>query len=64
MNFRLVFRVAGRTLLVESAALLLPLLVCLLYRENPAPFLYTIPLMLLVGGGLSLLKSDDHLFPR
>ena len=64
MNFRLVFRVAGRTLLVESAALLLPLLVCLLYREDPAPFLYTIPLMLLVGGGLSLLKSDDHLFPR
>ena len=64
MNFRLVFRVAGKTLLVEAVALLLPLGVCLLYREDPMPFLYTIPLMLLVGGGLSLFRSDDHLFPR
>ena len=64
MNFRLVFRVVGRTLLVEAVALLLPLLVCLLYGEDPAPFLYTLPLMAVVGGGLSLCKSDDHLFPR
>ena len=64
MNFRLVFRVVGRTLLVEAVALLLPLLVCLLYGEDPAPFLYTLPLMAVVGGALSLCKSDDHLFPR
>ena len=64
MNFKLVFRVTGKTLLVEAGALLLPLAVCLYYGEDPAPFLCTIPLMLLVGGGLSLLKSDDHLFPR
>ena len=64
MNFRLVFRVVGRTLLVEAVALLLPLLVCLLYGEDPAPFLYTLPLMAAVGGALSLCKSDDHLFPR
>ena len=64
MNFKLVLRVAGRTLLVEAAALLLPLGVCLIYGEDPAPFLFTIPLMLLVGGGLSLLHSNDHLFPR
>ena len=64
MNFRLVFRVVGRTLLVEAVALLLPLLVCLLYGEDPAPFLYTLPLMAAVGGALSLCKIDDHLFPR
>ena len=64
MNFKLVLRITGRTLLVEAAALLLPLAVCLFYREDPAPFLYTIPLMLAVGGGLALLKSDDHLVPR
>ena len=64
MNFKLVFRVAGKTLLVEAFALLLPLAVCLLYGEDPAPFLYTLPLMLLAGGGMSLLKSDDHIFPR
>ena len=28
MNFRLVFRVTGKTLLVEACALLLPLAVC------------------------------------
>ena len=64
MNFKLVLRITGRTLLVEAAALLLPLAVCLFYREDPAPFLYTLLLMLAVGGGLALLKSDDHLFPR
>ena len=64
MNFRLVFRVTGKTLLVEAGALLLPLAVCFLYREDLAPFLYTIPLLVLVGGALSLFKSDDHFFPR
>ena len=38
MNFRLVFKLTGKTLLVEAGALLLPLLVCLFYRENPLPF--------------------------
>ena len=33
MNFRLVFKLTGKTLLVEAGALLLPLLVCLFYRE-------------------------------
>ena len=28
MNFRLVFKLTGKTLLVEAGALLLPLLVC------------------------------------
>ena len=37
MNFRLVFKLTGKTLLVEAGALLLPLLVCLFYRENPLP---------------------------
>ena len=36
MNFRLVFKLTGKTLLVEAGALLLPLLVCLFYRENPS----------------------------
>ena len=42
MNFRLVFKLTGKTLLVEAGALLLPLLVCLFYRENPLPFLLSI----------------------
>lgn len=64
MNFRLVFKLTGKTLLVEAAAMLLPLLVCLLYRENPLPFLITIPLIAAVGLILAHLRSDDHFFPR
>ena len=64
MNFRLVFKITGKTLIVEAITMLLPLLVCLIYQEDPTPFLFTIPLVMVVGFLLSLLKSDDHLFPR
>ena len=64
MNFRLVFKLTGKTLMVEAATMLLPLAVCLYYRENPTPFLLTIPLLIVVGFLLSLLKSNDHFFPR
>ena len=64
MNFRLVFKLTGKTLMVEAATMLLPLAVCMYYRENPTPFLLTIPLLIVVGFLLSLLKSNDHFFPR
>ena len=37
MNFRLVFKLTGKTLLVEAGALLLPLLVCLSTAKIPFP---------------------------
>ena len=64
MNFRLVFRVTGKTLMVLSVTMLLPLLVCLLYRENPVPFLLAIAITGGAGLLLSLIRSDDHFFPR
>ncbi len=64
MNFRLVFKLTGKTLMVEAGAMLLPLLVCLYYQEDPRPFLITIPLLVLVGALLSLLRSNDHFFSR
>ena len=64
MNFKLVFRLTGRVLLVEAAAMLLPLLVTLIYRENPLPFLIPIPILLAVGLALSALKCKDSFFPR
>ena len=64
MNFRLVFRLTGKTLMIEAAAMLLPLLVALMYREDPTPFLLTIPILLAAGLLLSLLRSNDHFFPR
>ena len=63
MNFRLVFKLTGKTLLVEAGALLLPLLVCLFYRENPLPFLLSIAMTGAVGLALSLIRSNDHFFP-
>ena len=64
MNFRLVFKLTGKTLMVEAGAMLLPLIVCLYYREDPRPFLITIPLLILIGSLLSMLRSNDHFFPR
>ncbi len=64
MNYRLVFRITGRTLLIEAAAILIPLFVTLYYREDPRPFLYTLPIMLLAGLALGFIKGDRHFFPR
>lgn len=64
MNFRLVFHVTGKTLLVEAAAMVLPMLVGLIYGESPRPFLLAIIITAIVGGALSLLKSDTRLFAR
>ena len=49
MNFKTVFRVAGFTLLVEAAAMLLPMGVALYYGEDPSPFWKTIGIMVVVG---------------
>jgi len=49
MNFKLVFRITGASLLLEGGALLLPLLVALLYGEDPMPFLRTLVLLIPVG---------------
>ena len=64
MNFRLVFKVTGKTLLVEAFCLLLPLAVTLFYGEDPTPFLYTIAAVFVVGGALSFLPASDHFFAR
>lgn len=64
MNFMLVFKLVGRVLLVECAALLIPLLVALIYGESPLPFLLTILLLALLGGGLSMLPAKRHFYTR
>jgi trk system potassium uptake protein TrkH len=64
MNFKLVFRLTGRTLLVASVSLLFPLLVAIYYRENPFPFLLTFFLTALVGLCLSRFRSSDSFFSR
>ena len=49
MNYKLVLKLTGKTLLVEGGAMLLPVLVTLLYREDLRPFLFTLPILLLVA---------------
>lgn len=64
MNYKLMFRTLGRTLQVEALCLLLPLLVTLLYREDPRPFLFTILLLGVLGFLLSRLRARPDFFSR
>lgn len=64
MNYRLVFKLAGKTLLVEAVTMLLPLLVALNYRESPMPFLLAIGVTTLLGFVLSRFPSDNRFTTR
>ena len=46
MNVKLVFKVLGHILRIESVCLLLPARVALVYGESPLPFLVTALLLL------------------
>ena len=48
MNVKLVFKVLGHILRIESVFLLLPAMVALVYGETPLPFLVTALLLLLL----------------
>ena len=64
MNLRLVFKICGRLLIVEAATMLISLLVCLWYGEDPAPFLKSILIIAVVGFALSLIPAERHFFVR
>ena len=64
MNIKLVLKLVGRVLLMEAAALAVPLAVALLYGENPAPFLLSIAIVAAFGFGLSVLPAKQQFFTR
>ena len=64
MNFKLVFKVTGKTLMLEAAAMVLPMLVGLIYRESPRPFLLAILITAVAGALLSLPKANTKLYAR
>ena len=64
MNYKLMLRIMGRTLQVEALLLLLPLAVCLIYREDPAPFINTIFPVALIGTLLANNKSKPNFFSQ
>ena len=65
MNFKLILRITGATLLIEAATMAVPLGVALIYREDPLPFLMAIAVLLCLGLPLRfLLKSGRAFFAR
>ena len=64
MNIFLVFRLAGKTLLIQAAAMVLPLLVGLIYGESPRPFLLSIAITaaeMALSGILQIIPFDEML---
>ena len=65
MNYRVVCNILGKVLLAEALLLLLPLAAALAYHESALPFLWTMLPLLLLGGGLSLVRPrSNDLFAR
>ena len=64
MNYKLMLRILGQTLLVEALCLLLPLAVALIYGEDPLPFLDTIFLLAIPGVLLSRCKARSDFYTR
>lgn len=64
MNLKLVLKLVGRIMLVETVAMLLPLFVALLYGESIMPFVWSILLMAVVGGGLAYMPARTQFYTR
>ena len=64
MNYKLMLRILGQTLLVEALCLVLPLAVALIYGEDPLPFLDTIFLLAIPGVLLSRCKAKADFYTR
>ena len=64
MNFRIIFKLLGRVLLLEAAAMLVPLATALVYREPLAPFLYSALILAALGGALSAIPAKPQFFIR
>ena len=64
MNYKLMLRMMGRTLELEALCMLLPLAVCLIYREDPLPFVFTCIPVAVVGFLLSRIPSQAAFFSR
>ena len=63
MNFKLVARITGMTLLLEAVTMLLPMFVGMLYGETPVPFLFSIAITAAVGFALMMgFRKADHSF--
>ena len=60
MNYSICFYTLGTLLKVEAGLMLLPLLVCFLYGEDPMPFGMVIAMLLVVGKLLTLRRPKNE----
>lgn len=59
MNYRLLGKILGNILLVEGAAMLIPVIVALIYGESPLHFLLAIGIAVTIGFPLSRIKKRE-----
>ena len=64
MNLMVIFKIVGRVLMIEAAAMLPSLLVALIYNEDLKPFILSIAIVLIVGGILSALPARKGFYSR
>ena len=61
MNYKVVFSILGKTMLIEALLLVVPMLVGVIYQEtNYISFLIPILALMLIGFPLSNIKSKDN----
>ena len=64
MNFKVVFKIVGRVITMESFVMLVPMFVAALYGEDITPFLMSIILVLFLGVILSSMNATKEFFIR
>ncbi|MBR6518560.1 MAG: TrkH family potassium uptake protein [Oscillospiraceae bacterium] len=64
MNFKIVFKVLGNVLKLESYTLFLPLLAAVHYGEDTTPFLVTIAIAYFAGVALTRIKAERKFYIR
>lgn len=64
MNYKLILRMLGRTLLLQTACLLFPLLVSLYYGESALPFVIPILALTLLSLPLASIKSKTQFYDK
>ena len=61
MKNKLVYKYIGKVLIAFSALMALPMIVCIIYKENSIPFFIPAFISLLIGFLLNKLKSENKI---
>ena len=65
MNYRLIAKTIGQALFIEMLCVLLSLVVCWIYKEDPSPFMITAAVILVISLPLSRIRTKRSVYtPR